>query len=98
MKLNTTRKTKRNSKQGASTDSNSKHWLRYGWKLIYQYRLWLDDYKCVKCGFKGSSKNPLQVHHIRYSGLNTHYEIINCRTLCKQCHEKIHANVKSKFQ
>jgi 5-methylcytosine-specific restriction endonuclease McrA len=94
MKLNTTRKSKRNSKKGALLDHHKKHWLRYIWPNIYKYRLWLDNYKCVNCGTSGNRGNPLQVHHLDYRYNNTDQEIQYCRTLCLTCHTKLHKNFK----
>lgn len=63
-----------------------KHWNRPIWKTIRQYRLYLDDYKCVYC----SSTVNLQCHHRSYENLDTDREIQDCITVCFNCHQSLH--------
>lgn len=48
-----------------------------------------DKYRCKMPGCK--SKSKLQVHHIRTwsHASSLRYEVTNCITLCKNCHESI---------
>lgn len=44
-----------------------------------------DGYKCALC----EEKKPLDVHHLNY----TKYTVkINCISLCRDCHQKVHAH------
>ena len=50
------------------------------------------DKVCQSCGAKGSTRNPLSVHHIKsvkeYPRLVNDVE--NCVLLCAKCHAKVH--------
>lgn len=50
-----------------------------------------DGYKCQMCGKKGGILNA---HHIKkYSDYpSLRYDINNGKTLCKECHRKVHTN------
>jgi len=46
-----------------------------------------DNFNCQKCGFKDTSGEELEIHHINpkvFNGLN---EVINLSTLCSICHK-----------
>jgi 5-methylcytosine-specific restriction endonuclease McrA len=56
-----------------------------------------DNHKCVLC----TSKQNLQVHHLYYFQDNValawQYPYEALITVCKSCHEKIHANPKHRY-
>lgn len=65
------------------------------WRLIVQpMRRAIDGNRCKNCGSRG----PLDVHHLsyRYAGKSLLDfssilgEVIDCRTLCRSCHQKEH--------
>jgi len=49
-----------------------------------------DGYKCVECGTKGSKKNPLTMHHIKYRSRGGKTVLENVRILCQVCHARLH--------
>lgn len=57
------------------------------WKECRRIVLRRDNYKCKKCG----GRRKLQVHHIvRWADSpSLRYDINNCITLCRSCHQKI---------
>ena len=57
------------------------------WQRKRRARLKLDGYRCQMCG----SGTNLQVHHISYDSLRTDAEIDDLVTLCRACHEQVHA-------
>ena len=59
------------------------------WKNIRRKRIERDGFQCVMCG---SAKN-LNVHHITYDCLYRE-DVTDLVTVCKKCHEKLHANDK----
>lgn len=64
------------------------------WKEIASKRLKIDNYACQGCGSKGSSTNPLQIHHLTYKhkyheGENQNY-YTDLVTLCHSCHNNLH--------
>lgn len=63
----------------------------YGFSNSKAFALDRDTYKCQRC--KGKSKDKrLEVHHIVYrsnGGSDDHENLI---TLCKTCHDEVHAN------
>ncbi len=64
--------------------------INYGFANTKAYVLNRDNYKCQKC--KGKSKNSkLEVHHIIFRTNNGSDEPENLITLCKTCHEELHA-------
>ena len=66
------------------------------WRSIAAERMKIDAYKCVMCGSRGTTLNPLEVHHLRYRDVLYHEDEGNniytqlC-TLCHACHKQIHA-------
>lgn len=65
---------------------SNKHWNRSIWPTIRKYRQHLDGYKCVRCG----SRKNLQCHHLHYDYIDDEREILSVRTLCHDCHRKVH--------
>lgn len=63
------------------------------WKNIARQRMEIDGNKCVMCGSRGTTANPLEVHHLSYRYLyreeNRIYE--DLVTLCHACHKQVHA-------
>lgn len=57
------------------------------WQKLRRKRLQLDGYVCRECG---TGKN-LQVHHITYRHLRQPEEINDLVSLCRTCHERVHA-------
>ena len=75
-------------------DNNQyKSYLKSGkWSEISHKRMEIDRFECQCCGSKGTSVNPLEVHHLSYKYLyheeNRIYE--DLVTLCHCCHKSIH--------
>ena len=63
------------------------------WQRIAKRRMEIDGNKCVMCGSRGTTANPLEVHHLSYKWLyqeeNRIYQDL-C-TLCHCCHKQVHA-------
>ncbi len=63
------------------------------WQRIAKQRMEIDGNKCVMCGSRGTTANPLEVHHLSYKWLyqeeNRIYQDL-C-TLCHCCHKQVHA-------
>lgn len=57
------------------------------WQAKRMQRIKLDGFRCQMCG----SGMHLQVHHVCYDNLCKDAEIDDLVTLCKSCHEKVHA-------
>lgn len=63
------------------------------WQETRKKRIIVDNGKCAICG----SPNGLQVHHISYDRKgeeNVDYDLI---TLCRSCHEAVHAVINEKM-
>ena len=62
------------------------------WQRIAEQRMEIDGNACVMCGSRGTTANPLEVHHLSYKWLyheeNRIYEDL-C-TLCHSCHKQVH--------
>lgn len=64
--------------------------VNYGFANRKAYVLNRDDYTCQYC--KGKSKdNRLEVHHIVFRSQGGSDDENNLITLCKTCHDKLHA-------
>ena len=61
-------------------------------KKIAEKRMQIDGYRCQCCESKGTTQNPLEVHHLSYANLyneeNRVYE--DLVTLCHLCHKSTH--------
>ena len=57
------------------------------WKTLRAQALKRDGYRCQMC----DSGTNLQAHHVSYEHLHTDEELDDVVTLCKECHEKVHA-------
>lgn len=68
------------------------------WKRIAEKRMEIDGYTCCMCGCRGTSVNPLEVHHLTYRSLyheeNRIYEDV--MTLCHSCHKLLHKGMERK--
>jgi 5-methylcytosine-specific restriction endonuclease McrA len=71
-------------------------WKRY--KRYLQSREWQetrqavfkrDHFRCMRCGKRGTRKNPIQAHHLSYVFYNTtgRTPLKDLQTLCLHCHE-----------
>lgn len=56
------------------------------WQDIRNKALLRDDYKCGNCG----GSKDLNVHHIVPKGRGGTHNLSNLKTLCKDCHKKVH--------
>jgi hypothetical protein len=66
------------------------HGVNYGYANTKAYVLTRDGYLCQQC--KGKSKDQrLEVHHIVFRSEHGSDEEANLLTLCKTCHESLHA-------
>lgn len=64
--------------------------MNYGFANTKAYVLTRDGYVCQQC--KGKSKDKrLEVHHILFRSQNGSDEATNLLTLCKTCHDGLHA-------
>jgi len=63
------------------------------WKTIAKRRMDIDGNMCVMCGSRGTTGNPLEVHHLSYKCLYHEEERIyeDLVTLCHCCHKQVHA-------
>ena len=63
----------------------------YGFANTKSFVLDRDKYECQYC--KGKSKDSrLEVHHIQFRSENGSDDVENLITLCKTCHDKVHAS------
>ncbi len=62
------------------------------WKRIARKRLEIDNFKCCMCGCEGTTKNPLETHHLSYKYLGHEEDRIyeDLVTLCHACHKQLH--------
>ena len=64
--------------------------INYGYANTRAYVLTRDGYSCQHC--KGKSKDPrLEVHHLVFRSAQGSDEESNLLTLCKTCHDALHA-------
>ncbi|HEX4207298.1 MAG TPA: RNA-guided endonuclease IscB, partial [Ktedonobacteraceae bacterium] len=64
--------------------------INYGFANTKAYVLTRDAYTCQQC--KGKSKDPrLEVHHLVFRSQQGSDEEANLLTLCKMCHDALHA-------
>ncbi len=64
--------------------------INYGYANTKAYVLTRDGYTCQQC--KGKSKDPrLEVHHLVFRSKQGSDEETNLLTLCKTCHDGLHA-------
>lgn len=63
------------------------------WKAIAKERMEIDNHKCCACGSRGTTANPLEVHHLSYKYLYEEEKRIyqDLVTLCHLCHKQTHA-------
>jgi len=64
--------------------------INYGYANTKAYVLSRDNYTCQHCGGK-SKETRLEVHHIVFRSQNGSDEESNLLTLCKACHDGLHA-------
>lgn len=67
---------------------NSDLFGSYWWVAVREAVLHRDGYKCTMCG----STENLQVHHICPRHCGGSDNPLNLRTLCVECHRKVHQN------
>ena len=63
------------------------------WKKIAHRRMEIDNFTCQGCGSRGSSLNPLQIHHLTYYHIyhEENYIYTDLCTTCRSCHSIIHS-------
>lgn len=61
------------------------------WKTKATTRLKIDNYTCQGCGCRGTSDNPLQVHHLTYKNIMHENPYADLVTLCRNCHIRTHS-------
>ena len=78
--------------QGGKSPFRQKIYSRSKWKELRKKILKRDNYQCVICGAKHSSKNKLVVHHIYPISSFPEFAIEewNLVTVCEKCHKKLH--------
>jgi len=64
----------------------------YKWRKLRNRRIGYDNYTCQICKTKCSNRKGkgFNVHHKSYKNLGTKKEFWDLRTLCKNCHNKMH--------
>lgn len=62
------------------------------WKRIAKKRMEIDGNACVMCGCRGTTANPLEVHHLSYRFVGNEESRIyeDLCTLCHTCHKQTH--------
>ena len=75
--------------QATSANRDSEEWSSSEWDRLKNRRLELDDHSCCNCG---RSDRQLHVHHIVPDTNGGTTTIGNLRTLCYECHAKVHIN------
>lgn len=62
------------------------------WHWIANKRMEIDGYCCTACGCRGTTNNPLEVHHLSYKNLYHEETRIyeDLVTLCHVCHKQLH--------
>lgn len=72
-------------------DSQYKAYLKsQEWALKVQQRLGIDDSQCQCCGCRGTSLNPLEIHHLHYRTIGEEDVYSDIVTLCRACHKGVH--------
>lgn len=63
------------------------------WKAIAKRRMEIDGNRCVMCGSRGTTANPLNIHHLSYKYLGNEENRVfqDLCTLCFSCHKQTHA-------
>jgi len=64
--------------------------INFGYANTKAYVLTRDNYTCQQCGGK-SKETRLEVHHVVFRSQNGSDEESNLLTLCKDCHDGLHA-------
>jgi len=73
------------------TDQEYSNYLKSEqWKEKAAKRLEIDRYTCQGCGSRGSSDNPLQVHHLNYKHVGNEDVYTDLVCLCRNCHIRTH--------
>lgn len=62
------------------------------WKEIVKERMRIDEHRCVMCGSRGTTTNPLECHHLSYKYLGHEEKRIyqDLCILCHSCHKQVH--------
>ena len=63
------------------------------WKAIARKRLEIDGNCCVMCGCRGTTANPLEIHHLKYTYIGEEEPRLwqDLASLCHECHKQVHA-------
>ena len=83
-------------RKGTALERSNELYLEYlnseKWRSIKRKRIEIDGGRCVCCGSRGTTGNPLEVHHLSYKNIyhaeTRIYE--DLVTLCSICHKQIH--------
>ena len=76
-----------------NNDTKYREYLKSAkWKAIAAQRMQIDGNKCVMCGSRGTTANPLEIHHLSYRYLYREESRIyeDLCTLCHACHKQTH--------
>lgn len=61
------------------------------WRDKATQRLSIDNYTCTMCGSRGTTLNPLEVHHWGYQEQFGQEDVWKSLcTLCHECHKQVH--------
>lgn len=63
----------------------------YWWQVVRDAVLYRDNYTCTICGKTRDEGAKLHVHHILYRCKGGSDNPLNLRTVCEDCHKKIHS-------
>lgn len=61
------------------------------WNQKKHQRMAIDNYTCQACGCRGTSRNPLEIHHLTYTRIGSEDLYTDLVTVCRSCHTTIHS-------
>lgn len=60
------------------------------WAELKRQRLAIDNNQCCFCGSRGTTINPLVLHHFNYRSLGHENVYKDVMILCRSCHRGVH--------
>lgn len=63
------------------------------WKILSERCKQRDGHKCTRCGKSGV---VLHAHHVISKSKGGVDKVVNLRTLCEECHSRMHSHMKRK--
>lgn len=68
----------------------------YWWHVCREAVIFRDRNTCTMCGLRGSEEIKLHVHHILPRHCGGSDNPLNLRTLCEECHKRIHEELRER--